>query len=111
VKICNAKKPQRLVQSQLNGSKVVWPEVLQRGEFEEERKAIEALFVLRGAQPYGPGSEISAEVQKLASRMRGNLKTMVRDVQQMEYVAAKNFISGLAYEVQLPPNIEGIASR
>lgn len=111
VKICNARKPDRLVQSQLNGATIVWPEVLQRGEFEEDRNAIETMFLLRGAQQFGPGSEISAEVQKLANRMRGNLKTMVRDVHQMEYVAAKNFISGLAYEVQLPPNIEGLVAR
>jgi hypothetical protein len=111
VKICNAKKPERLVQSQLNGAKIVWPEVLQRGEFEEDRKAIETMFLLRGAKKYGPGSEISAEVQKLTYRMRGSLKTMVRDVHQMEYIAAKNFISGLAYEVQLPPNFEGLVAR
>ena len=80
-------------------------------EFEEDRKAIETMFLLRGAQPYGPGSEISAEVQKLTYRMRSHLKTMVRDVHQMEYIAAKNFISGLAYEVQLPPNIEGLVAR
>lgn len=111
VKICNAGKPDRLVQSQLNGSKIVWPEVLQRGEFEEDRKAIEAMFILRGAHPYGPGSEISTEVQKLTNRMRSHLKTMVRDVHQMEYVAAKKFISGLAYEVQLPPNFEGLVAK
>jgi len=111
VKICNASKPKLLGQSQLNGAKIVWPEVLQRGEFEEDRKAIETMFLLRGAQRYGPGSEISAEVQKLTNRMRSNLKTMVRDVHQMEYIAAKNFISGLAYEVQLPPDIRGLVSN
>lgn len=113
VKICNARRPSRLVKSQFDASrgKIYWPEVLQRGEFEEHRKELEALFILRGSQQFGPGSEICTEVQKVSRQMRSELRTMVRDVHQMDYVAAKNFISGLAYEVQLPPNIEGLAAR
>lgn len=113
VRICNASRPQRLGKCQFDASrgKIYWPEVLQRGEFEEHRKELEALFVLRGSQQFGPGSEISADVQKVARQMRSELRTMVRDVHQMDYVAAKNFIAALAYEVQLPPNIEGLAAR
>jgi len=113
VRVCNATRPKRLVKSQLDTSrgKIHWPEVLQRGEFEEYRKELEALFALRGSQQFGPGSEISASVQKVTRQMRSELRTMVRDVHQMDYVAAKNFIAGLAYEVQLPPDIEGLAAR
>jgi hypothetical protein len=34
---------------------------------------------------------------------------MVREVSQMEYASAKNFVQGLAYEARLTPQLEAVA--
>ncbi len=113
VRVCNASMPKRLMKYQYdaNQGKICWPELLQQPEFAHCRDQLETLFVLNHANSAGLGGEFQHEVNTLSRQMQAELKGKVREVSQMEYIAAKNFIKGLAYEAQFVPQLEAVAAN
>jgi len=109
---CNATKPNRPSASQLDPVRgtIYWPELLQGEAFEEYRTRLEELYAGRTPANSGLASEFCRQVQELASQMAGSLRSMIRQVSPTEYMAAKRFLEGLAYEARFLPEVEGIAS-
>jgi len=80
---------------------ITWPMVLRADRYAEYRAQLEALFAERAS-----GDEISAasylQIDRTAKAMLAELKRRIRQVPQMDYIAAKRFIQSLAYEVRRP---------
>jgi len=112
VRRCNATKPQRPGSYQVDpvSGSIYWPEALRGEEFQEYRTQIEALFASRSLENGGPGSDLCRQVQELAGQMCSALKSRIRQIGSGEYMAAKRFVEGLAYEARFLPEIEGIAA-
>lgn len=72
-----------------------WPEALQAPEFESQRLAIEWVVKNHGIGASG--------VEALAEQMEARLKTRVDDLDPADYIASKNFLTGLAVESSATP--------
>ncbi len=113
VRVCSATKPDRLLKYQYDPDQgqISWPRLLRRPEFAEYRQEVESLFALGSAGSSGAGGQLQFKVDKLTGQMRGELQGMVREVNLMEYAAAKNFIRGLAYEARFMPQLQSVAAN
>ena len=108
---CNATRPDRPSACQLDPVRgtIHWPEALQGEQYEAYRTRLEALYAGRTPANSGLGSEFCRQVEELASQMAGSLRSMIRQMSPTEYMAARRFIEGLAYEARFLPDVEGIA--
>jgi hypothetical protein len=111
VRVCSASRPQRLLKYQLDPDRGIihWPALLQRPEFDELREQLDALFAPGSTESASPSGDLPHKVDRASREMREKLQTMVRDVNQMEYAAAKKFIKGLAYEARYAPQLGSVA--
>jgi hypothetical protein len=81
-----------------------WPEALLGPEFESHRNAIEFVVKRDGIGARG--------VEALAEQMEAKLKAQVAFMDPADYVAAKNFVTGLEVESSATPRrVETIAAR
>ena len=105
--------PQRPAKFQLEAARgrIYWPEVLLEEEFADCRIQLDGLFAQRNAAPGGSGSNVSRQVQTAATQMRQQLRSKIRELTPVEYVAARKFLDSLAFEVRFPTRIEGVASK
>ena len=112
VRRSNATKPQRPAGCHVDSvaGTIYWPETLCGDEFEPYRTRLEALFAGRTLEDAGPGSDFYRQVQNLTGQMGTALKGLIRQMSPGEYMGAKRFIEGLAYESRFLPEIEGIAA-
>ncbi|MHC4402862.1 MAG: hypothetical protein ACYTG0_24640 [Planctomycetota bacterium] len=112
VKVCNAAKPARLCTYQYDPDRGVihWPELLQGLEFEDERAELDALFALNTTKGLDSGPQFRHQIDRLSRKMRETLKGKVHDVSQMQYIASKKFLTGLAYEARFAPQLSGVAA-
>jgi hypothetical protein len=69
------------------------------------------LFAARNRGSRAPRAELYGKVQTVAGQMRGELKEMIGEVSPGEYLAARKFLDGLAYEAQFQPQPRGVAQR
>lgn len=77
-----------------------WPAIFGSEEFAAERVALDTAFAARRPEDSGVGSAFSGRVRELTAAMQHILQTKVRSMDQMEYLAAKKFLTGLSYEAQ-----------
>jgi hypothetical protein len=118
-RICSGPKPVDLVSYQVARDGIRWPELLQQPEFGKCRQELEILFAARPRDRAEPSSwaqqlQFQHKVDNLTRQMRDQLKEKVHEVGQMEYVAAKRFITGLAYGARqdpLPSNSDKVAAN
>jgi hypothetical protein len=113
VRVANATKPERLMKYQFDPDrgKIFWPALLEKPEFAPYREELDALFALGSAKSSGLKGELLHRVNTLSRQMEDELKSHVRELNQMEYIAAKNFIQGLAYEARFMPQLESVAAN
>lgn len=113
VRVCNATKPSRLPKYQFDPdrNKINWPRLLQRPEFEQRRQELDALFQMRSTGSAGSVMDFEHKVDKLSRQIRAELCGMVRQVNQMEYASAKNFVRGLALEARSLPQLQSVAAN
>ncbi len=78
--------------------KIHWPELLQQPEFDATRAKLNDLFEHRTLTGGAAGEENSDDIEAATDAMRAELKKQIRSVPAMEYMAARKFIDGLAYE-------------
>jgi hypothetical protein len=80
---------------------VTWPLLLETAHFGPYREALEALFVARAADgQMGPAAYL--KIERLTDAMLGLLKNCIREVPPEQYMIAKRFLEGLAYEARQP---------
>ena len=91
--------------------KIYWPEVLQQEKFYEFRLQLDYLFAERADAVGTAASDIHGQVQEVASQMRGQLRSKIREMDPTEYLAARKFIDSLAFEARFRARIEGVATN
>ena len=105
--------PDRLGPNQYDraSGRLTWPPALAAGEFAAERTAIEMALATRTPGDAGPGTDLHRQVQQATERMQANLQPQIATLSPMEFVAAKKFLSSLAFEAQQPLIVEGLATK
>ncbi|TWU13926.1 hypothetical protein CA54_27680 [Symmachiella macrocystis] len=78
--------------------KILWPEVLQSPDFEEDRAKLDDLFEHLTLTGGAMGAKTSDEIKSTTVSMRETLKQHVSSMPSADYIAARKFIDGLAYE-------------
>jgi hypothetical protein len=103
--------PDRLGNHQYDRSlgRLNWPAVLQNDAFAAEREILDAAFAARTPGDAGVSSSFSSGVRQLTTSMQSTLQANMASMHQMEYLAAKKFLAGLAIEAQQPLIPEGLA--
>lgn len=82
---------------------ISWQLLFQEYEqFAADRARLDTLFARRTPRNSGALSRNCAEVRKVTERMNATLRTMQRRLDPTTYVAARNFLTGLAYEARFP---------
>jgi hypothetical protein len=97
-------KPQRLSPSELDSvsGKITWPILLQTDRYAKDRDELEWLFQTRAKEGFLTTKDY-LRIGELTDAMLAKLKEQVREVPQMDYAAAKQFLKSLAYEGRMPP--------
>ena len=83
-----------------NDGKILWPYVLTDKRFEAGRKKLESIFAKRSR---GLGSREFHEIKIVTDVMTETLKSIIREIPPVEYLAAKKLLKGLAYEARFAP--------
>jgi hypothetical protein len=91
--------------------RVFWPSILQSPVFSAERNAIDNLMALRTTRDSGLGSDNNHQIQQLVDQMAWRLKQNISTLSPGEYMAAKNFLTSLQHESQIPPRAEGLVIK
>ena len=81
---------------------VDWPTLLAADAFDDDRAQLEQLFAERATQG-GLSWEGRQKIKQATDNMLADLKKMVKDVPQMDYIASKRFIQSLAQEAGQRP--------
>jgi hypothetical protein len=95
-------KPKSLGPNQLDAvsGKIYWPRSLRTDQFASSRGALDELFAKRAH--YGDVSmEDLLVIRDETNKMINLLNQEIRDIPPMEYTSGKQFLSSLAYQVQL----------
>jgi hypothetical protein len=79
-----------------------WPAVLASDDFAAERTALNQVFVGRTAQDVGVSTNFHRDVRELTAAMQAKLRARLDTMSPMEYIAAKNFLTSVAFESQQP---------
>lgn len=91
-------KPKDLSPTQLDPvtGKIYWPRALRADEFSASRSELDNLFAKRAR--YGDVSmDDLMAVRTITNKMVDQLKDQIRQIPTMEYTAAKQFLTSLAY--------------
>ena len=88
-----------------------WPAVLSGDEFAPEREALTRAFMVRSPSDVGAATAFYAAVDRLTQSMQAKLLGKIDQLTPAEYMAAKKFVTGLAYESHQPVAVRALASR
>ena len=88
----------RLGPSQLDPAtgRLDWPDALMDDQYMKSRTKLEELFLLRAHT--STTTDLTREIHAAADDMRFQLKRNIRKLRPNEYIAARKFLDGLAYE-------------
>ena len=98
VRLARAQAPGRLSVSQLDPftGKITWPAALRREKYDMLRSQIEALFL-----EHAQGTDLAAdEIGALTDPLLAELKADIGSFKQTDYIAARNFVTSLAFEAR-----------
>ncbi len=101
-KLAKQEAPDRLGDADYNRvmGRLSWPAVLATGDFASERTALEQAFVGRKAQDVGVSTDFHRDVRELTAAMSAKLRSRIDTMSPMEYIAAKKFLTSVAFESQ-----------
>ena len=104
VRYSQARIPDRLSPSELDPltGQIGWPTVLRDDQFAQYRDALDKLYDQRSAAGGYLDTSQRAEVKRLTSYMKDELKKNINSYSSTEYLQAKKFIQGLDYELVAP---------
>jgi hypothetical protein len=113
VRYSKARAPSRLRAHEFDDliGVLCWPTVLQGGDFQQERVAIDRLMDRRTVQNSGVGSDSCRQIEQVVVQMEKKLRSKINNVTCSDYAAAREFLSGLSYEAQQRQGIPGLAMR
>jgi len=96
-------RPDRLDAPQLDPETgaIAWPVVLQGAELATLRSAVDAAFSRRASQGRLSSAE-QEQVEQATEALSAALKHRIREIPATDYLAAKRFLSSLAFEVRQP---------
>ncbi len=77
---------------------IEWPQPLQADQFGEARREVEELLSLRAAT--GNTSTVVNDLAQAIKRLQNLLKGSISSMNTQEYIAARNFLESLSYEVR-----------
>jgi hypothetical protein len=108
-----ASLPKRLTPFELAsmGGRIRWPGALQGEEFSDGRIRLECLFAQRQSGSSALGGNVAGQVQTVTAQMREQLQSKIRQMSPTDYVAARKFLTRLAYEVRRPAVDDRVASN
>jgi hypothetical protein len=111
-KLARQEAPDRLSDVDYNRvmGRLNWPAVFAAGDFAAERVALNQAFVGRTAQDVGVSTAFNSEVRELTAAMQTKLHDRLAAISPQEYIAAKNFLTSVAFEAQQPLVVQGLAS-
>jgi opacity protein-like surface antigen len=103
--------PDRLSDADYNRAlgRLNWPAVLSGKDFAAERAALDRAFAGRTAHDVGVSTAFHGDVRKLTAAMQDKLQAEISSMGTLEFIAAKKFLTGLAYESQQPVVAAGLA--
>lgn len=90
---------------------IYWPQVLLEEEFSDCRTQLNCLFAQRRGAAGASGSTVPHQVEAVTAEMREQLRSKIRQLSPAEYLAARKFLEGLAYEARFSARIDGVASN
>jgi hypothetical protein len=113
VSLAKKHAPDGLTQGQYDRTlgRLQWPAILQGEEFAAEREALNHAFLVRSPGDVGPTSAFYSNVWRITNSMEAKLKDKIDQLNSAEYLAAKKFITGLAWESQQPLVIPALAAK
>lgn len=105
--------PKRLSPGEVSSSYrgIRWPAVLQHEQFASVRERLDAEYTQKSFGNSGIGSPLYQQVKRMTDEMQVELRGMVREIDPTEYIAAKRFLDGLAYEARFPHMLDGVAAN
>ena len=100
VRLARAQAPARLSVSQLDPftGKITWPTALQREKYVKLRSEIDTLFQARAAGTVLADDEIGTATSQFLEALKADIASF----RQTEYIAARNFLTSLAFEALQP---------
>jgi hypothetical protein len=103
--IGKAQAPQRLADHHFEAASgaIRWAGALARGEFDTLRQPIDDLWTVR--------EESQPQLEEAVARLQQGLQNRAGDLSPPEYLAARKFLTSLAFEVRHVPETPGIAMR
>ncbi len=92
----DAHKPQPLAGSQLDPStgQINWPSPLRTSDFDDFRKAVEALFETQ--TKYGSTSDLTIQIVRKVGEMKDLLRKQILNMPMPEYSESRKFLDSLA---------------
>ena len=112
VALAKKQAPDNLSEAQYDRTlgRLSWPAVFLGDEFAVERNELDRAFMVRSPADAGAGSAFHANVKYLTSVMQAKLREKIDYMSPMEYIAARKFVDGLAYEAQQPLVVGALAA-
>jgi len=110
-KLAKQEAPERLSEADYNRvmGRLSWPAVLAGDDFAAERAALDQAFVGRKAQDVGVSTNFHRDVRELTGMMHARLRERMDTMSNMEYIAAKKFLTSVSFESQQPLVATGLA--
>ena len=98
--------PKRLSLSELNPATgaIHWVGVLEDEEFASGRTELARLFADRDSDNSGVGSQNYRDIQRTVAELRRQLQRSAKRLPADEFIQAKKFVDGLAYEARFARN-------
>jgi hypothetical protein len=113
VSLARKQAPDRLTEVDYDRAtgRLNWPAVLLDESSALERSTLDTAFAARTPSDFGAGSPFNTLVKQATYSLQSKLQARLATMSPAEFIAAKKFITGLAYESQQPLAAAAIAAR
>jgi hypothetical protein len=113
VSLAKKQAPDRLTEADYDRAtgRLSWPAALLDDSFALERATLDTAFAARNPSDFGAGSQFNGLVRQMTGSLQSKLQERLSTLSPMEFIAAKKFVTGLAYESQQPLATATIAAK
>jgi hypothetical protein len=108
-RLSELKRPDRLTTGQYSreGRQLVWPAILKKPLFDEERNALDRLFAQRGAFDAGTDSEFYRTTVQLCDQMHDKMVDVIDQLSSTDSISARKYLRSLEFEARILPGDRG----
>ncbi len=105
VRLAQAGTPQRLSPNELDPvtGRITWPPGLLNEVYAADRQKLDELFADRALVHGAIGPQTHAQIASTINAMLETLKSLIREYETNQYIAARNFLNSLSFEASAPP--------